>query len=770
MKNNAYEKSLAVKPTLININIFLFTYTLLRYIFLKKKQSTSNQLYKRLNEWLEKINKKLIISMDNFITMNYTLKNLKNIILLVKKQNLKYCGDIIENILIFIFSKAFNCDQENAIYKYVFNNLSKIRESRNEFYNWINKNEISPYEFKTLDNLFDIDGKEDEFKPTDNKSDSIFYQFLREILREKYNFFLQSKNERYNKNMVYIYGNDSFNSKINLIMYNKLKKAEEEEKEKEKQKKKDKEKDNDKNKLTVLDKDIITNSIMNLISNLSFPLSEKNRPINQLILSFFTQVYIYYQNKNSYFRQNANKDENLEKISFVYDLRIACIEGRFSYVVIAPMRIGDFMSKIYLKQNNLRENGLYELGKLCVFNDNIKIIECDTCLIRSSFLDYFSLAMGVFYNNSAEELNLSYNYLRRICDEFLIKIIKHLKNLRTLNVTSNEMHEGLSSIFVILKKLYRKNQTKIENLILNRCSLNSSSFYELSELLKCKYCKLKKIIFNNNPIPRDFNFLKSLKKNKSLVEIHFNKAEVNNSCVNDILLTISNSNIRTIYLFKNKLTNFNNCLRILYRTRIIKNKSNDDLNKYIIKNEDTALINLDLSNNDFPIKNDMHMKLVKKIINETSLYLLDICHILYGQNPDKNTIESDTYKKIVEEMKFDLEKERQNYILLKEEIRDNEVNIERIKECNNIEVKDFINFIDEKNLDKYLNEIYNDKDSDLLIHLQKKAKEIIEIEGKKEINNKENVDKLTNFLKYKYCTHNLNKLRPKEHKKKLIII
>ena len=169
MKNNAYEKSLAVKPTLININIFLFTYTLLKYIFLKKKQSTSNQLYKRLNEWLEKINKNLIISMDNFITMNYTLKNLKNIILFVKKQNLKYCGDIIENFLIFIFSKAFNCDQENAIYKYVFNNLSKIRESRNEFYNWINKNEISPYEFKTLDNLFDIDGKEDEFKPTDNK-------------------------------------------------------------------------------------------------------------------------------------------------------------------------------------------------------------------------------------------------------------------------------------------------------------------------------------------------------------------------------------------------------------------------------------------------------------------------------------------------------------------------------------------------------------------------------------------------------------------------
>ena len=754
---NENKNILAIKPALLNRKIFLFTYALLKYIFLKKNQKISNQLNKRLNAWIEKINKDIIKSEDKFISFDYSLKNLKNIISFLKNQSLIYCGDIIENILIFIFSKVFYCDKENATYKYIFNNLSKIRENKSDFFKWIKNDKILPFEFDNLENLFDFDGKEDEFNLNDNKSESIFYQFLRQILKEKYYFFIENVNNRYKKNMVYMYGDDYLNSKISFLIYNKLKKANE----------KDRETNID--TITVLEKDICTNSIMNLIYNLSFPLSEINRPINQLILSFFTQVYIYFQNKNSYFRQNASQEKNLENIPFSYDLRIASIEGRFSYVVIAPMRIGDFVSNIYLKQNNLRENGQFELGKLCVFNNNIRLIECDTCLIRSNFLDFFSLAMGVFYNKSVEELNLSYNYLRDFCDEFLIKIIKHLKNLKTLNVTSNEFHKGLSSVFIILKKLYRKKQTKIETLILNKCSLESSSYYELSELLKCKYCKLKKIYFNNNPIPTDYNFLKSLKKNKSLFEIYFNKAEINNSSANDILLTISNSNIRTLYLFKNKLTNFNNFLRILYRTKIIKNKDGD-INGDIIKNEDTALINLDLSNNEFPIKNDIQLKLLKKIINETSLYMLDICHILLGQNPDKNNINNDDYKKVVEKIKFELEKDKQNYILLEDEIRDKEVDIDRIKETNDIENKDFINFIEEKKLEEYLNQIYNDKNSEQLIHLKKKAKEIIEKEGKNEINTKENVDKLTNYLKFKFCTYHLNNLRPKEYKKKLIII
>ena len=60
---------------------------------------------------------------------------------------------------------------------------------------------------------------------------------------------------------------------------------------------------------------------------------------------------------------------------------------------------------------------------------------------------------------------------------------------------------------------------------------------------------------------------------------------------------ISLSNIRTLYLPKNQFSNFNNFLRILFRTKIIKNRAVGVGN--IIINEDTTLINLDLSTNEF---------------------------------------------------------------------------------------------------------------------------------------------------------------------------
>ena len=286
--------------------------------------------------------------------------------------------------------------------------------------------------------------------------------------------------------MFYINQGDYFCYEISLLIYNEIKRTKKEH--------------------TILDKDIYTNSIMNIASNLSSPLSEENKPVNQLILSFFSQVYIYYQNKNSPLLDYKTQEEELARIPFVYDLKGGCIEGRFSYVCISPLRIGDFVSNISLKQNNLRESGLYELGKVCVFNNNVLLIECDTCLIRSTYLDYFTKGMGVFVNNSVVEINFSYNYLRENSDESLIKIIKHFKNLKTLNLSSNDIHKGLDGFFIALKKLYRKKETKLENLILNRCALEESSFYELSELLKCKFCLLKKIYFNNNEIPINFNF------------------------------------------------------------------------------------------------------------------------------------------------------------------------------------------------------------------------------------------------------------------------
>ena len=270
-----------------------------------------------------------------------------------------------------------------------------------------------------------------------------------------------------------------------------------------------------KNTKNILDKDIATNSLMNIVSNLSSSPSQV-LPLNQLILSFFIHFFIFYQNKNSPLLNYTVPLKDYATIPFVYDLRGACIEGKFSYVILSPLKVQDFISKILLKQNNLRESGLYELGKILVFNNNIKYIVCDTCLIKSQYLDFFIHAMGIFENHSVEEINLSYNYLKEMSDESLIKILKYFKGLKTLNISNNEIKGGLGNIFLVLKKLYRAKKIKLENLVINKCNLDDTSLYELGNLIKCKYCKLKKLVLNNNSYQRDNNFFKRLKKIKNL--------------------------------------------------------------------------------------------------------------------------------------------------------------------------------------------------------------------------------------------------------------
>ena len=172
---NEISNGFSIKPTILNRNIFLFAYTLLKYIFLKKIQSYHNTINHQLKEWIGYINKNIIKSKDEFISKDYTIQNLKNIILFMKKQNKNYCGDIIENILIFIFSKVFQSGKDNALYKYIFNNLSKLRENPQDFFVWIKNDKIAPYEFYNSENLFDIDGKENEFTNKDIKYKSIIY-------------------------------------------------------------------------------------------------------------------------------------------------------------------------------------------------------------------------------------------------------------------------------------------------------------------------------------------------------------------------------------------------------------------------------------------------------------------------------------------------------------------------------------------------------------------------------------------------------------------
>ena len=254
---------------------------------------------------------------------------------------------------------------------------------------------------------------------------------------------------------------------------------------------------------TLLDKDITNNSIMNLVSNLYFPNEFGKISIapEKILQSFLIQVFMY-----NYYKNSLSMDYKAEKLdNSIISLKDINFEGRFSYIAIAPIKIEPRISEVELPHNNIRECGLYELGKVLLFNKSIKNINANTSFLRNNYLDYLNNALGIYDNYSVKELHLSFNNLKDISEEFLAKF----KELKTLNLKMNELKGGISIFLMVLKKLYRKGETKLENLCLDKCLLDDSSFYELGELLKCKYCKLKKLYLNKNILPKNINFLKN---------------------------------------------------------------------------------------------------------------------------------------------------------------------------------------------------------------------------------------------------------------------
>ena len=152
--------------------------------------------------------------------------------------------------------------------------------------------------------------------------------------------------------------------------------------------------------------------------------------------------------------------------------------------------------------------------------------------------------------------------------------------------------------------------------------------------------------------------MKKIKNNKSLKELYLNKTEIGNNDINNIMKIISNTSINYLYLNKNKIISFNDFLKIIYKTKLIKHvKDKDD-----IITEKPFLINLDMSHNDMISRNKNDIILFKKLINETTLKCLDISRILYGVDPTKNKIiAGNKYINAINDLKNDLEKDKNEY-------------------------------------------------------------------------------------------------------------
>ena len=457
------EQFLLPPKSVIKKEIYHFLLSLMEKIFLiPKNEKNSQKLEEHLNNYLEKINKEIIKTNEKFINTEYSINNFKNIINFVKGQNRTLAGDILEGVLILIFSYAFETDKTNTFGEFIYKNLDlgesdkktydyKLESSENfDLAKWFKKDLFMPQELKDLEALLKKDNKAVENSKKNALKNSPLYFLLLEIQKLKF-LNVKEKNE---------------NKKIDQFIYRR----------------------NFKSK-NILDKDFTNNFIT-----------------NKIIRFFFISVFIYYQNKHSplmkYIKEEKEhpieykyKEGEEEKtttenkffagIPFEYNLSEANLENKFANSVLSPGRIEPRIEQIIMSENNLEERGFFELSKILIFNKYIKKCSFDTSTIKSHYLDYLNLGLGIYDNTTLEELNLYYNNLTKDSSEYLAKIIYHLKGLKTINLSCNDLKRGAVSFFVMLKELYRQGKTNLENLVLNKCGLDNSSLYELSELIKC---------------------------------------------------------------------------------------------------------------------------------------------------------------------------------------------------------------------------------------------------------------------------------------------
>lgn len=676
--------------SIIDKNIYIFLYVLMKKIFLVDKSDKISKKY--LDVWLNIINNKIIKDKSKNINTDYSIKNFINILSFIKSQNSIYAGDILEGILILIFDISLKVDKDMTLNKYLSNNMSLAK--KNGFILELKFDSFVPSELKNMDKLLSLDSSVESIiygLNNQKQNKCIFLNLLYEIFIEKY---LNHHKRKANK-------------KIEDYIFR------------------------DANNIIDIEKKIKDSFSTNKPINLNEAFKEPENKIKiKIIQSFIISVFIYHQNKNAPLKQynkpssfidNEGNKKELSNIPFKYDLSSLGILGTFSHIYLAPVRIDPQINEVVLIQNELIENSFLELSKVLVFNKNIKKINLSRCLIKNPLsLVFFNYGFGIFDNNSIEELHIDLNYMNENFEENLEKFLIRLNGLKTINLSNNEMKDGISFFFILLKNLYREKKTKLEKLLLTNCCLDRNAFYELGELIKCKHCKLKILVLNSNIIPTNVNFLKKIKKNKNLTNIYFGKAELDNKNVDNIMRTISNTNIKQIYLYKNRIPNFDNLLKMVYRTKLVTSKKEKDAKK-ICRNE-VSLMNLDISDNYCDNKNPNNIKLFNNIINETTLFCLDISHVLLDNK--KNITKNKKYLMGIDSIKELLDKNKNNYRINMKKFNDNEIDIKKYNNLDILEVCEGNKEIAEKIEDK-ISEIIMNENSKFPLFLREEAKRII---------------------------------------------
>ena len=619
MLNNhkKYKNPIIIPPkSIINDKIYLFLYSLISKIFIKDTKVNSHFLQNFIN----KINKNIIKAKSRYINIEYNSHNLKNIFLFIQHQNKFFTDDILEGILIIIFSSVY-INNINYTLENIFMNKKgdcKLFSSGNyEIIDLFESKKLIPEELHNLKELLELEDKYEIFSNNKILKDSPFYSLLN-------NFKYKNKNKK-------------------------------------------------------------------------------------LIRSFLISVYIYCNNKNSPLMQYINEKiiENktyikyLSSMPFNYDLSNAYLTNIFSNLIFSPIKIEPRINEISFSFNKLESNALFNLAKSLILNQNIKNCYLNESYIKPYDLYYFNRGFGIYDNYTLNEINLSCNDINKDSELYLSKLLSHLKGIKIINLSGNNLKGGLVSFFIMLKELYSHNETNLEILILDKCELDNSSFYELGELLKSPFCKLKKLYLNKNIIQDCDKFFKKLKQNKSIEELYLNSTNINDNDIDKIIRVIRNTHIQVLYLYNNLISDLDDIIRIIHTTKVIKlnslkNEKNEFKSKVFI--EQAFLENLDLSNNLIIHKNKEGVKLLLEIKDQTTLSCLDLSYILYeiDFNMIKKPNEYKNYKDAVKQLSREIIKDKEIFInnKLEEKLVINDINSE-IEKIKDLEIKYFSKYKEE---------------------------------------------------------------------------
>ena len=713
--------SIIPPKSIINKKNYLFLYSLLKSIFIIDSDNR-----KKKNDKIEEITKKIKEIYKIELKRDYSKENFENIIKYVKTQNVIYCGEILENILLRLFTSIMKIPQKETINKYIYYNLQNIYGIKNKIKEKQDKEIDLIQNFILYDKLF----------PEELKNQEIFFQPYK-VIPTDFEYFLAliyklkiESVKKFNKNKEKQY------NKVSYTLYTYSQKYPKEKEE----------------------KNLIQNSIIEFEKSINDILENyrtgNNKNNANIISYFFFTLLVNYQIINSRLMKYSKNNKNNKKFSAIpyeYNFIGSSMKGYYAILISSSMRQDNRIKIISMAENDLGELGMSELGKTIIFNPSIKILNYNKNRLYSYYFYYINEASKVFDNDTVEEINLYNNFFKDDIDDYLCDILQKFKNLKTLNLSSNRISSGISKFLSRLKLYYRQKKTKLDKLNINKCSLDESSLYELCECLKSKYCKLKYLYLNINYI-NDYNakpLLNAIKKNNSLKEVYLGRNLIGNSSTDNIGKIISrfHDSIETLYLNQNEIRNNDNLLRIAARTKVIYSNEEDKNKVFIDLDENKILKNLDISKNGVNTRNKNQILLFNQIANNTYLSCLDYSVILKNYEAHEPH-EGESYKEFKEEIN-----------LLKEKLDNLKIErnklFEYIDEMNILENKYnniFSQYIENKELNDILVESIKDsniftiyEDIESLI-----SDELLEVIGKteKDLCDDNNYYMVKNLIKY----------------------